>query len=86
MVNTYVTRDMLLRDTSDVVYLTYAMTDLTAFDPVTLAVEDFAAFINENPAIYSSLIGEARAEAYTYTKFIGYASRIDLGTFMNAMT
>ncbi len=82
LVDTYILRDILKRDSSDVPYLTHAVTDLTRFDPVVEAVEGFAKVINRSPAVYATLLGEARANAYTYTGFLGGDTKIDLGSLM----
>ena len=63
-------------------YLAYAVTDLDLFDPVTQAVEAFAALVNSRPEAYMTLLGNARAQSYTYTRFLGEETLIDLGSFM----
>lgn len=83
LVNTYVTRDILKRDSSDVAYLTHALTNLDRFDPVVEAVDKFARIVNNSPAVYSTLLGDARANTYVYSSFIGEKAKIDLGSFMN---
>ena len=82
LVDLYIERDIRLRDTSDVVYLTHAVTDLNRFDPVVESVENFATLINEKPVVYSTMLGEVRRNVYTYTPFMGGTSKIDLGDFM----
>ncbi len=82
LVDLYITRDILLRASSDAVYLTHSVTNLDKFDPVTAAVEHFAQVVNRNPSIYSTLLGEARANTYTYTNFLAGNTKIDLGNFM----
>lgn len=82
LVNRYILEDILLRDSSDVQYLTYALSDLDAFDPVVESVEAFATRINQQPAVHAPLLGAARANTYTYTPFLGGNTKVDLGSFM----
>jgi hypothetical protein len=82
LVNLYITRDVLRQDSADAAYLTQALTDLEEFDPVVETVENFAAIVNRSPAVYSTVLGEARANTYTYTGFLGENKNIDLGSFM----
>jgi hypothetical protein len=82
LVDLYIDRDILLRGTSDALYLTSAVTNLSRFQGVHEAVEAFATLVNENPQVRSLVIGEARANTYTYTHFLGEQTRIDLGNFM----
>ncbi len=82
LVDTYVERDMLLTGGDDSVFLTNAVTDLTRFDPVTQAVEAFAALFNAAPSRYAQTFGEARRNTYTYSHFLGGRSTVDLGNFM----
>jgi hypothetical protein len=82
LVDTYITRDILLRESSDTVYLTHSITDLNGFPPVMAAVENFARVVNRNPALNADLLGNARSNAYTYTSFMGGNTRIDLGNLM----
>jgi hypothetical protein len=82
LVNLYITRDMPRQHSADAAYLTEAVTDLGEFDPVVAAVENFAGIVNRSPAVYSTLLGEARANTYVYTSFLGQNKNIDLGNFM----
>ncbi|PJF21442.1 MAG: hypothetical protein CUN56_11080 [Phototrophicales bacterium] len=82
LVDKYILQDMLLSGNPDTTYFTYAVSDLTQFDPVRQAVEEFAAIVNENPELYAQTIGAARTNTYTYTQFAGGSSLIDLGSFM----
>ena len=82
LVDKYVLQDMLLAGDADATYFTHAVTDLTQFDPVTQAVENFAAVVNDNPELYAQTIGAARSNTYTYTQFAGGSSLVDLGSFM----
>lgn len=82
LVDLYIQRDILKRQTSDIVYLTHSVTFLENFDPLTAAVENFARVINRNPVINSVMLGNARTNAYTYTSFMGGNTRIDLGDLM----
>lgn len=85
LVNKYVEQDMLLTGGDDAVFLTNAVTDLTAFNPVTRSVERFARLFNTNPARYATVLGEARANAYTYSRFLGGRSVVDLGSLMRGV-
>ncbi|MBI5958198.1 MAG: hypothetical protein HY866_05670 [Chloroflexi bacterium] len=85
LVDTYITRDILKRDSSDVAYLTHSVTNLDEYDLVTPAINNFAQIINRSPAVYSTLIGEARANTYTYSSFVGGKNKIDLGNFMRGI-
>lgn len=81
LVDTYMTRD-IDPERSDSAYLTNAVTDLTVYPDVVAAVEAFAALVNTDPAQYATWLGEARANTYTYTAFLGYTQRVDVGDFM----
>lgn len=83
LVDKYISYDTRLVPTDDAAYLTQAVTDLQAFDPVTAAIERFAAIVNERPAFFSRTLGEARSNTYTYSSFLGYTTKIDLGHFMS---
>lgn len=83
LVDKYISVDTRLVPTDDAAYLTQAVTDLQVFDPVTVAIERFAAVVNERPAFFSRTLGEARSNAYTYSSFLGYTTKIDLGHFMS---
>ena len=82
LVNTYITRDILLKESADNVFFTSAMTNLDQFDPVVAATERFAGIINARPAVFSKMLGEARSNTYTYTFFMGGNTKVDLGHFM----
>ncbi len=89
LVAKYINTDILLRPGSDVFFLTSALTDLNSFDPVTVAVEEFAAIINErNPVLVGNLLGTARSRTYTYQHFMRSRTSktsnrmIDLADFM----
>lgn len=82
LVDLYITRDILIQKSADVTFLTHSITDLDHFDSVITAVERFAAIINRSPAVRSTMLGEARANTYAYTSFLGENTRIDLGNLM----
>ncbi len=82
LVDLYITRDILIQKSADVTFLTHAITDLDHFDPVTAAVEHFAEIVDQAPAVHSTMLGEARANTYTYTSFLRDNTRIDLGSLM----
>lgn len=82
LVDVYITRDAVQGAQSVAVYLTSALTDLRAFDAVVDSLENFAEIIAERPAIYSAVVGQARADSYTYTSFARGDELIDLGSFV----
>jgi hypothetical protein len=82
LVDTYINRDIQQVDSSDVQYLTYAVTNLDGFNAVTEAVNDFAALVNANANVMYPIVGQARVNAYTYTSFLGDDTRIDMGDLM----
>ncbi|MCD4686632.1 MAG: hypothetical protein K8S97_11920, partial [Anaerolineae bacterium] len=85
LVDLYIERDVPLRGTSEIVYLTHAVFNLHKFDPVVDAVEHFARVINRRPASYSTLIGDVRTNTYAYTEFLGEQIRVDIGSFMRGI-
>ncbi len=77
--------DELAPDTSPV--LGAVATDLRNFGEVTDAMDAFAEVVATNPRAYASLIGQVRANTYTYSSFLpedefGPATNIDVGNFM----
>lgn len=85
LIDTYMQRDIQDVSSSLAGYLTHAVTDLDKFDAVTQAVNDFAAVVNASPRTYSTIIGSARTNAYTYSFFLDDTTRIDLGSFMQGV-
>lgn len=81
LVNTYIERDVDPESSSSV-FMTHAVTDLTAYPAVMDAVEAFAVLAQSDPARTMFWIGEARANTYTYTAFMRGVKYIDLGDFM----
>lgn len=82
LVDLYMLRDVDQRGGRDKEYLSNAVADLTRFSQVTQALERFAVLVNLDPARYSTLLGQARSNAYTYAIFMGQRDKIDLGHFM----
>lgn len=82
LVDKYVQLDMRLAGDADAAYFTHSLFDLQNYDAVISATEGFAAVVNENPSAYASLLGQARANTYTYTAFAGSTTKIDLGSLM----
>ncbi|RMG77179.1 MAG: hypothetical protein D6711_02165, partial [Chloroflexi bacterium] len=84
LIQTYLERDVQLRPGTDRAYMTHAVTDLQRFDPVVEAVEAFAALINTDPIGYSTLLGLARTNTYTYTRALHREADtlVDLSSFM----
>lgn len=85
LVDKYIDEDVAARKASDAVYLTNAVTRLRRFDVVTQAVEAFAGVVNANPVARSLEVGAARANAYTYTAFLGGVEKVDLGNLMQRL-
>lgn len=83
LVDTYIDRDILIVPTDDTQYYTNALTDLTRFDGLTVAIEAFADVFNDAPSTHGRALGKARNNAYTYSHFLGDNEMIDLGDFMN---
>lgn len=82
LVDKYVQLDMRLAGDADAAYFTHSLFNLQNYPQVVRAVEAFAAVVNENPAAYASLLGQARANTYTYTAFAGSTTKIDMGSLM----
>jgi hypothetical protein len=85
LIDAYINRDVRRRPTSDIVYFTSALTDLTRFGAVYETVERFANLINVNAGNYSALLSNVRNNAYVYTAFSGDDQLIDLGHFMRGV-
>jgi hypothetical protein len=87
LVDQYIDVDIRTKNSPDLVNLTHAVTDLTQFDALEAAVEDFARVFNANPRTYAAVVGAARHNAGTvvYSGFLGSTTKIDLGTFMQAI-
>ena len=82
LVDRYIDIDVLLREGSESIYMTNAVTTLTAIPDLETAIDEFAKLIVSNPLRYSPTIGAARNNAYTYTAFSDSTTLIDLGSFM----
>lgn len=82
LVDRYIDVDIIASGDLDADYFTHAVTDLTNFDPVTQAVENFARVFNSDPNAYADTLGAARVNTYTYTHFAGSTDKVDLGSLM----
>jgi hypothetical protein len=82
LVDTYINRDILLRESSDIVYLTHALTDLGKMDMLLEALADYSLITAMDFEEHAYMIGEIRANTYTYSSFLGQNILIDLGYFM----
>ena len=82
LIDTYMLRDIIDKDQTISDFLSHSVTDLTEYDVVTIAIEDFATLVNENPQAYAQVIGQARSNTYNYSWFLGEDDKIDLGNFM----
>ncbi len=85
LIDRYMDVDILRRPGSDVAYLTSTFLDLSVYNAVDEALIAFSDVIRENPALYSSLLGRARANAYVYSGFLGDDALIDLGALMRQL-
>jgi hypothetical protein len=79
----YINEDVQLRPGPESAYLTSVVTDLTRFGAVTDAVNDFAAFVREDPATRMPVLRQARDDAYVYSGYAGDDELIDLGSLMS---
>jgi hypothetical protein len=82
LIDRYIDVDIRLRSGIDRLFLNHAVIDLNAIDPITQAVDAFAAVFQQDPLLHSIALGQARANAYTYSAFIGDDSTVDLGNLM----
>lgn len=85
LVNNYIGRDIVDRKGIDNDYLGLAFTNLAPFDRVAEAITAFSDFINTDPIGYSNIIGQARANTYTYSAFLDQDELIDLGDLMQQL-
>jgi len=82
LIDKYIDEDILLRPGSDVAFLTSNLIRLSAYNEVRSAINDFSEVIKATPAVYSTLLGRARSNAYVYSGFLGDDALIDLGALM----
>lgn len=82
LIDQYIDVDTANRRGTDSAFLTHSVVDLTAVPPIMQAVETFVDLFTSDPARFSTVIGQARANAYVYSAFIGDGSTVDLGHFM----
>lgn len=82
LVNKYMDEDILRRPGSDVAFLTSNLIQLDTYSNLTAAINNFADVIKTSPAVYSTLIGRARSNAYVYSGFLGDDALVDLGALM----
>lgn len=82
LIDQYMQVDVQRRPGNEVVFLTNSLTDLDAMPALVDEINAFAALVKEDPVLYRGIIGEARANSYTYSHFIGDDTRIDLASFM----
>ena len=85
LVDRYVEFDAVETGGSLAAYLTHAVTDLQQFDPVTVAINDFAELVLSEPQIYTNVIGQARANVHSYNSFFDRDKLIDVGDLMFAI-
>jgi hypothetical protein len=85
LVDAYIGRDTIDRQGIDNEYLGLAFTNLSQFETVVESVNAFAEFINADPIGYSNIIGQARANTYTYSAFLDQNDLIDLGDLMQQL-
>ncbi|MCL4253387.1 MAG: DVUA0089 family protein, partial [Anaerolineae bacterium] len=84
LVNTYIERDIFVKQRPDSRYMTFASSQLDEMADLRRTIESFARVVNQNPLTYAPLLGQARSNAYTYAKFLGGDNDydVDLGHFM----
>lgn len=82
LVNKYINEDMFTRGTSSTEYYTFSLVDLQNYDTVIETINSFAEYVNKDPARYAELLGEARANVYTYSAFMGGNTLVDIGHLM----
>jgi hypothetical protein len=85
LVDAYIGRDIVDRRGIDNDYLSLAFTDLSRFEGVVDALTEFADVINTDPIGYSNIIGQARANTYTYSAFLDQNDLIDVGDLMQQL-
>ncbi len=78
----YLNEDMAALQNPFINYLTHAVTDLTAYDGVVQAIDSFAQVFLADPQRYAIVLGEARANTYTYSRFLNQTDLIDLADLM----
>jgi hypothetical protein len=79
LVDKYVHEDMFTRGTTSTEYYAFSLVNLQDYDVVTEAINDFAELVNDTPELYVNLLGEARANVYTYSSFMGSNTLVQLG-------
>lgn len=82
LISTYLQVDMAAINNPFVDYLTHAVTDLQAYDGVVQALNAFAELFLSDPQRHAVALGEARANTYTYSRFLNYSELVDLGHLM----
>lgn len=85
LISTYIERDVLGRATSDGVYLSSVLTDLSNYGDIRTALNNFADVFNTDPTLYTSILNEARRTAYVYSAYVGGEELIDLGNLMQTI-
>ncbi|PJF31994.1 MAG: hypothetical protein CUN52_02260 [Phototrophicales bacterium] len=85
LVDVYIGRDTRDRRGIDNEYLGLAFTDLSRFAKLSDSLTAFADIINTNPIEYSNIIGQARANTYTYSAFLDQNDLIDAGDLMQQL-
>lgn len=81
LINNYISATKNVQ-TISAAYLSYAITDLDKFAPVTQAINGFAAVVNSDPVRYNPVLGIAYANAYKLGSYVGSLDKLDLGHFM----
>ncbi len=85
LVNKYIDEDMFTRGTSSTEYYAFTLVNLQGYDEVIETINDLAEYINNDPARYVELIGEARSNTYTYSAFMGDTTLVDIGHLMEQL-
>jgi len=82
LVDKYINEDMFTRGTSSTEYYAFTLVNLQGYDAVVETINAFAEYVNRDPARYAELLGEARANTYTYSAFMGDTTLVDIGHLM----
>jgi len=82
LVDQYIDVDTRRRPSSDIIYLTSALTDLSKYQALEESVQRFAEFVSENIGALATTLGQARRNTYTYSAYLGADELVDLGSFM----
>jgi|GEM_PF-5631986 hypothetical protein len=66
-------------------YMGYALFDLGPMQTLRADLDELAQVLRTNAAAYTTLIGKARAAAYTYSEYAGVTTKTDIGDLVRQM-